>query len=87
MEQKYPIVAVHSIDQAYYGGTYDPNRKEFELTKTIIVGHLLHNDPEKVVLASEHCDDCDVRYVHVIPWINIITMERLNTAEEIERGT
>lgn len=85
MEQKYPIVMVHCTDQSYYGGTYDPRIKEFEPVEIIIVGHLIHNDPEKIVVASEYCSDHDIRYVHVLPWAGIDKVERLKTAEEIVR--
>jgi len=86
MEQKYPIVMVHCKDQVYYGGTYDPRVKEFDLIDIIIVGHLIHNDPEKIVIATEHCSDHDVRYVHVLPHDSISKIERLAPEKEIERG-
>jgi len=87
MKQVYPIVAVHTTDQAYYGGTYDPRTKEFELIEIIIVGHLIRNDSEKVVVATEHCDDHDVRYVHVLPWEGISKVQELTVVDkEVERG-
>jgi len=87
MKQKYPIVIAHCRDQAFYGGScYDTERAKFEVSKLTIVGHLIRNDPEKVAVATELCDDYEVRYVHVIPWVNISKLERLNTVEEIERA-
>lgn len=82
MKQKYAYVVIHSFDQAFYGGTYDPREKEFTVGRQIMLGHLLSANDEKVVIASELFDDYDVRYVSVIPRINVIKMEILREPEK-----
>ena len=82
MKQRYPIVVVHSLDQAFYPGIWDPRTKEFTLSELCTVGHLLHRDDKAVVVASEYFDDCDVRYVSVIPVNAIIEMKVLYEPEE-----
>ena len=77
MKRKYSIVAVHCVDQSYYSGVYDPRVKEFEVVKMITVGHLIREDDEVVILASEYYSDHDVRYVSVIPKVTIKKMEVL----------
>jgi len=80
MKQTYPIAVVHCRDQTFASGAYDPRTEEFELSEMFIAGHLLRQDERKVVLALEHFNDHDVRYVSSIPRETIIKMEILREA-------
>lgn len=81
-KQRYPIAVVHCIDQAFYSGTYDPRTQKFTPSEMCIAGHLLSKDSKNVVIALEYFNDHDVRYVTVIPMVNIVSMEVLREQDK-----
>ena len=85
---KYPLIRIHAKDWNSYSGQVDINC-EFKLSMNWLVGFLIHEDDEKLVIAAEVIDSCtpvDVRYTSVIPKECIVFRTELEQKEDSENA-
>jgi len=73
------IVKIRCIDMAYNTGSWEVGHlADFGLVRIEIVGYLVEDRPDCVIISKEHwADDNQVRHVTAIPKVCILSQEAI----------
>jgi len=69
---KYPVVMVYAVDWNQYAEQHSPIGGDYHAAKGWIVGFLIEETDDHLVIAHTSFDPGDVRYAVVIPKCTII---------------